>query len=129
MKNLDTKRPCKPALLFTVVMSLASAGVLLAAAVDAQARERNATVTGPGGNVAQRHATRSQGDVSSTTTGPNGRTASRNVDRSPGAATATVTGPSGQTATRNTTRTDGGSQTTVTGPNGQTNSLTVTRQP
>ena len=90
--------------LLAVVIALASATALLATTGEAQARERNTTVTGANGKTAQRSVTRSEGDVSSTTTGPNGKTTSRSVDRSANGATATVTGPNGKTASRVTTR-------------------------
>lgn len=94
----------KPSALLAVAITLAAAGALLATSGEAQARERNSTVTGASGKTAQRSVTRSQGDVSSSSTGANGKTTSRSVDRSASGATATVTGPNGQSATRVTTR-------------------------
>jgi hypothetical protein len=95
-------------------------------ATEAQARNRQTTVTGAGGQTATRDVFRQRGDVSSSTTGPNGKTASRTVDRSATGTTSTIVGANGKTAERVTTRTDTGSQSTVTGPNGQTGSVTVT---
>lgn len=112
--------------LLTVLASTIAAASLLAGVGEAQARERQTTVTTGNGQAATRTVDRSQGDVSSSTTGPNGKTSSRSVARSDSATTASVTGPNGKTATRATTRTGTGSQTTVTGPNGQTGSVTVT---
>jgi type II secretory pathway pseudopilin PulG len=104
MNTIERHRAQPPGTVLAVVIALASAGILLASAQPAQARERHTTVTGANGQQAQRNVTRAQGDVSSTTTGPNGKTASRQVERSASGATATVTGPNGKTATRVTTR-------------------------
>jgi hypothetical protein len=71
--------------------------------IEAQARERNTTVTGANGKSATRNVQRAGGDVQSSTTGPNGKTSTRTVDRSASGTTATVTGPNGKTATRTTT--------------------------
>jgi hypothetical protein len=111
-------------------LALATAVVALPALtpIDAQARERTATTTGPKGNTAIRSTNRAGGDVNSSTTTSGGKTMSRQVDRDgQGNTSATATGPRGQTATRETTRDANGSNTTVTGPNGQTGTVTVTR--
>jgi hypothetical protein len=112
------------------VAAIAVAGALLVTSQPVQARERQASVSGPKGQMATRHVQRAQGDVSSSTVGPRGSTASRAVDRSAEGAVATVTGPNGQTRTRNTEYQGGGdSSTTVTRANGQTATREVTRQP
>jgi hypothetical protein len=85
-------------------LSAAVIGTTLAVVpVDADARQRQTTVTGANGKTATRSVTRAGGDVQSSTTGPNGKTTSRSVDRSAAGTTATVTGPNGKTATRTTT--------------------------
>jgi hypothetical protein len=89
------------------LFSLALAAALAAVALQpdaAQARERQATLTGANGKTATRHVVRAGGDVSSSTTLPGGRTSSRVVDRSASGTTATVTGPNGRTATRTVVR-------------------------
>ena len=96
---MNTSFRSAPVLLIVVAV----AAVLAATPGEAQARERQTTVTGPQGKSATRAVSRHHGDVQSSSTGPNGKTSSRVVDRSPGQTTATVTGPEGKTATRTST--------------------------
>jgi hypothetical protein len=87
----------------------------------AQARERQANISGSNGNSATRNVQRAGGDVSSSSTGVHGKTRSRNVDRSAEGTQATVVGPNGKAATRSSSALgQGDSTTTLTGPDGQT---------
>lgn len=87
----------------TLIALAAALTATLAIGENAQARERQTTITGANGKTATRHVVRQQGDVQSSTTGPNGKTTSRSVERSASGTTATLTGPNGKTATRTTT--------------------------
>ncbi len=113
-----------PSLIAVTVVAIALGGL----APAAQARERQATVTGAHGKTATRSVARSGGDVSSSSTGPNGGTRSRTVDRSSTGTQATLSGPNGATATRSTVKTETGSTTTVTGANGKSGTIEVSRR-
>jgi hypothetical protein len=98
---------------YTLWIALAVACSLGTWTAEAQARSRQTTVTGSGGQTATRDVLRQNGDVSSSTTGPNGKSSSRVVDRSASGTTATLVGPNGKSASRVTTRTAGVSQSAV----------------
>lgn len=102
MTTTPTQRPRRGQALTLLALMAALAG--LAVWPDtAQARERQTSVTGPGGKTATRHVARQNGDVSSSTTLPSGKTLSRSVDRSATGTSATLTGPRGKSVTRSTT--------------------------
>jgi len=95
------------------IMAL-TAGVFVAAAAfatDADAWERNSTITGPAGNSAHVEAYGSRGggqwSRNRTITGPNGNTATLGATGSCAGGECTIerhrTGPAGNTVNRNTT--------------------------